>query len=149
LKIYDLRETDAIKLDIFFSKLPSSSWNSKATVSLLRNDSYEIKVIHENEDIIALILSNFIFSECNLLYIGVDPDFQKKGIGGLLIKRLIYDCRVRKIEKIYLEVRKSNQAAIFLYEKYGFNLLGSRKNYYPNGDHREDALLYNFFLGME
>ena len=118
MKIYDLRETDAIKLDIFFSKLPSSSWNSKATVSLLRNDSYEIKVIHENEDIIALILSNFIFSECNLLYIGVDPDFQKKGIGGLLIKRLIYDCRVRKIEKIYLEVRKSNQAAIFLYEKY-------------------------------
>jgi ribosomal-protein-alanine N-acetyltransferase len=38
-----------------------------------------------------------------------------------------------------LEVRPSNQAAIQLYEKFGFGVVSRRKNYYQ--DNREDALL--------
>jgi len=146
LKIYNLENTDISKLDIFFSRLPLSSWNSKTVISLLSNDSYNVKVIHEEKDIIGLILSSLIFSDCNLLYIGVDPNFQKKGLGSSLIKKLILDCESRNIEKIFLEVRKSNLVAISLYERHGFNMVGCRKNYYPNGAYREDALLYNYFL---
>jgi ribosomal-protein-alanine acetyltransferase len=149
LKIYDLKEPDISKLARFFSKLPPSSWNSKTIVSLLRNQSYEIKVIYEYEEIIALILSNFVSNECNLLYIGVVPSSQKKGAGGLLVNNLISDCKARGFEKIQLEVRKNNHSAIFLYEKNGFDLDGLRKNYYPDGDHREDALLYTYYLDKD
>ena len=106
-------------------------------------------LIYPLHEIIALILSNFVSNECNLLYIGVVPSSQKKGAGGLLINNLISDCKARGFEKIQLEVRKNNHSAIFLYEKNGFNLEGLRKNYYPDGDHREDALLYTYYLDKD
>jgi ribosomal-protein-alanine N-acetyltransferase len=45
---------------------------------------------------------------------------------------------------VLLEVRKSNKAAIALYEKYGFKRLGVRKGYYPAANGREDALVLAF-----
>jgi ribosomal-protein-alanine N-acetyltransferase len=45
-------------------------------------------------------------------------------------------------ENAFLEVRVSNQAAIVLYERIGFQQVGLRKQYYPDGDGREDALVY-------
>ena len=43
------------------------------------------------------------------------------------------------VEKVFLEVRKSNSNAIALYEKFGFSVYAERKNYYT--DNGEDALL--------
>jgi ribosomal protein S18 acetylase RimI-like enzyme len=43
------------------------------------------------------------------------------------------------IISIYLEARKSNEAAIALYKKHGFDQVGQRKNYYA--DPAEDAIL--------
>lgn len=43
------------------------------------------------------------------------------------------------VKYITLEVRVSNEAAIGLYEKYGFHSLGTRKGYYQ--DNNEDALI--------
>ena len=42
---------------------------------------------------------------------------------------------------IFLEVRPSNTTARALYEDEGFNELGNRRDYYPAGDSREDALI--------
>ena len=41
-----------------------------------------------------------------------------------------------------LEVRPSNTAAINCYNAAGFNEIGSRKDYYPAANGREDALLF-------
>ncbi|MCG9958445.1 ribosomal-protein-alanine N-acetyltransferase, partial [Pseudomonas aeruginosa] len=41
----------------------------------------------------------------------------------------------------FLEVRASNQAAYRLYERYGFNEIGRRRDYYPAVGGREDALV--------
>ena len=43
---------------------------------------------------------------------------------------------------VFLEVRQSNNPARALYEDEGFNELGNRRDYYPNGDGREDALIF-------
>ena len=45
-------------------------------------------------------------------------------------------------ETMLLEVRPSNTAAINCYNAAGFNEIGSRKDYYPAADGREDALLF-------
>ena len=41
----------------------------------------------------------------------------------------------------FLEVRVSNQSAYRLYERYGFNEIGRRRDYYPTVDGKEDALV--------
>jgi ribosomal-protein-alanine N-acetyltransferase len=57
---------------------------------------------------------------------------------------LIAKARTTRCEVIYLEVRPSNIAALRLYERFGFQQLGIRRDYYPAVTGREDAL----FLGL-
>ena len=49
--------------------------------------------------------------------------------------------RLRDAQEAFLEVRASNQTAARLYERYGFNEIGRRRNYYPAVGGREDALV--------
>jgi ribosomal-protein-alanine N-acetyltransferase len=41
----------------------------------------------------------------------------------------------------FLEVRDSNTAAFRFYERYGFNEIGRRRDYYPAVGGREDAVV--------
>jgi len=79
--------------------------------------------------------------EAHLLNLCVDPDMQGQGLGQLMLDSLIESAKRMHSEMLLLEVRPSNTAAIRLYDKAGFNSVGNRNNYYPDGDGREDALI--------
>jgi ribosomal-protein-alanine N-acetyltransferase len=79
--------------------------------------------------------------EAHIMNICVDPDIQKQGVGAKLLENMIERAR-KKAEKIFLEVRPSNEAAVSLYKRRGFNEIGVRKGYYPAVDgYREDAVM--------
>ncbi len=80
-----------------------------------------------------------ILEEVHITNIAVASDFRRKKIGEKLLRQIINDCYANKAKYITLEVRVSNNAAIKLYEKYGFKSLGTRKGYYQ--DNSEDALI--------
>ena len=80
-----------------------------------------------------------ILEEVHITNIAVSPDFRRQKIGERLLRQIIDDCYKNKAKYITLEVRVSNNAAIKLYEKYGFKSLGTRKGYYQNNN--EDALI--------
>lgn len=70
--------------------------------------------------------------------IAVLPEHRRKGVGKALLQYVINDCQTR-LEFISLEVRVSNDAAISLYNKFGFVEAGRRKRFYTHPD--EDALI--------
>lgn len=70
------------------------------------------------------------FDEGEIVNVAVAPFARKNGIGDVLIKSIKKLAKERKIQKIVLEVRKSNQPAIHLYEKNEFVFVGIRKNFY-------------------
>jgi len=80
--------------------------------------------------------------EEELLLIAVVPKHRGKGLAQLLIDRLFVTARERGAERIYLEMRRGNPAT-HLYEKAGFEPIGTRPNYYrtANGD-RIDAITF-------
>jgi len=80
-----------------------------------------------------------ILEEVHITNIAVSPELRRKKIGERLLQKRIDDCYKNKAKYITLEVRISNEAAISLYEKYGFQSLGTRKGYYQ--DNNEDALI--------
>ena len=80
-----------------------------------------------------------IIDEGHITTIAVKNSHLRKHIGEALIVKIIEDCYTAGIKYLTLEVRVSNQAAIGLYTKYGFNSLGTRKGYYQ--DNNEDALI--------
>jgi len=85
-----------------------------------------------------------ILDEAHLMNIAVAPDLRQQGAGTRLVANLIQESRRESVEVISLEVRVSNLAAIRLYQKFGFQPVGLRKNYYT--DEGEDALLMELEL---
>ena len=79
--------------------------------------------------------------EAHLLNICVRKESRQQGIGRKMLRHLVAIARRHNTEVIFLEVRPSNAAARALYEDDGFNELGNRRDYYPAGDGREDALI--------
>ena len=80
-----------------------------------------------------------IIDEGHLTTIAVKKDYFRQHIGEAIMIKIIEDCYKEGIKYLTLEVRVSNEPAIKLYEKYGFNSLGTRKGYYQ--DNNEDALI--------
>ena len=74
----------------------------------------------------------------HLMNVAVDPVRQRQGIASALLVRL-FDQADKPSEQYTLEVRTSNDAAIRLYERFGFRPAGRRRAYYH--DNREDALI--------
>ncbi|ACB52724.1 ribosomal-protein-alanine acetyltransferase [Crocosphaera subtropica ATCC 51142] len=80
-----------------------------------------------------------ILEEAHITLLMIDPQYQGQGLGQLLLYGLLRDAVNRKLERATLEVRVSNQPALSLYRKFGFQVAGQRKGYYKQTG--EDALV--------
>ena len=83
-----------------------------------------------------------VVDEAHLLNFCVAPTWQRRGLGARLLNWSIETARGSGFSALLLEVRPSNENALRLYERFGFELIGRRKNYYPAPQRgREDALV--------
>lgn len=80
-----------------------------------------------------------ILEEAHITSVAVHPEFQGYHIAHALLCTMLDQCLEQKINWITLEVKETNIRAQNLYEKFGFSVLGRRKNYYQAD--RKDALI--------
>jgi len=99
-------------------KTEISSPNSVCFVAVLENK------------VIGHVSMRHIIDEGHINNIAVSKNNRQNGVGSLLLNTLINAAVERNITALTLEVRASNTAAISLYQKYGFETYGYRKNYY-------------------
>lgn len=83
-----------------------------------------------------------VFEEMELLTVAVAKSARRSGVGRQMIKYLLDYAKEHHAERILLEVRASNAAAMGLYESFGFEKIGMRKGYYQKP--KEDAILYEW-----
>ena len=98
--------------------------------------------------IVGFYLAELVVDEFTLHNICVYPEVQGKGFGKVLLNHFIAKAESLGAVQLWLEVRESNVGAIALYEQQGFCVAGTRRNYYPAKDGREDALLMGLALGF-
>ena len=77
--------------------------------------------------------------ESELLAIAVAEEFQQTGLGKILFNAGKNELQNRGAEKLFLEVRESNEKAKKFYQNLGAVFIGTRTKYYKNG---ESAILY-------
>ena len=92
----------------------------------------------ENGRLVGYLVCSRYDTVWHLMNVAVDPARRREGIASILIAHL-FDTADRPHEQYTLEVRESNDAAIALYERFGFRGAGHRRAYYH--DNREDALI--------
>ena len=74
-----------------------------------------------------------------MMNIAVTPQYRRQGVAQALVEALVAHLKERENISLTLEVRVSNDPAIRLYTKMGFQQVGRRPRYYHNP--REDALI--------
>jgi ribosomal-protein-alanine N-acetyltransferase len=89
--------------------------------------------------ILAYACLRLTLDEIHLLKIAVAPRWRRRGVATGLLDYCFGLAQRRDARKVYLEVRRSNGSAIELYNKIGFQIIGTRPKYYT--DTGEDALM--------
>ena len=115
----------------------SLPWSEKSLEEELTNDGAIFLVAMEDEKVVGYMGANFIMDEGYITNIAVTEKYRKKGIGSKLLQKMCEEAYKRNLSFLTLEVRISNEKAINLYKKFGFDYLGIRKNFYEKP--REDG----------
>ncbi len=69
-----------------------------------------------------------------VMTIGVDPEYQRLGVGRELLRALVDRSRQLGASAVLLEVRVDNEPALALYRAFGFEQIGRRRRYYQPED---------------
>ncbi|MEE1502972.1 MAG: ribosomal protein S18-alanine N-acetyltransferase [Acutalibacteraceae bacterium] len=122
----------------------SSPWSEDGLKSELDNNFARFFVAFSGETIAGYIGSHNVLGEVYITNVAVFPEFRRNGVGKALVELLANEMKAENADFVTLEVRKSNQNAISLYEKCGFQKVGERRNFYEKPI--EDAILMTYFI---
>lgn len=108
----------------------SLPWSEKSFEESIGLSHTIFLVAEQKQQILGYCGMYQVFDEGDITNIAVLPEYRGMGIAGRLLEALFGYSAERGIADITLEVRESNAPAIHLYEKYGFERVGIRKNFY-------------------
>ena len=138
----DLPEVMAVERASF-----PNPWHEVTFRGEIQNEgiSFPLVAIEPTERrVVGYIIFWRIQDEIQINNIAVHPDFRGLGIGEEILREVLDKVRAEGAVFTSLEVRVSNGPARALYEKLGFEIIGSRKDYYVNP--AEDALVLGLNL---
>jgi [ribosomal protein S18]-alanine N-acetyltransferase len=132
----DVEEVVSLEASSFLHPWP----RKEVLYELHENPCALVYVAEEKGTIVGYIDFMITFDSATISRLAVAALTRKKGVGTLLLTRLLEICCAQKeepVEWVTLEVRRSNEAALALYKKNGFREVTVKKGYYDDG---EDAI---------
>ena len=131
----DIDSVSQLEADCFFDPWPKS----QIEYEIKENPCSVCLVAEEDNQIVGYIDFMITFDSATINRVAVSPSFRNKGLGFTLLEEMKNICKLQEDEVswITLEVRASNESAIRLYEKNGYERITVKKKYYKDG---EDAI---------
>ena len=140
INICPMKESDFPQVIEIEQKSFADPWSIKSFYSEIQENPYALYLVaYSQERLVAYIGGWLITDELHITNLAVDPEQRGKGLAKKLLDEMIEISREEGMNKATLEVRISNSAAINLYRKNGFAIVGRRTKYYANN--QEDALI--------
>jgi ribosomal-protein-alanine N-acetyltransferase len=134
LELSDLSAIEAIE-----QKAYPTPWSRSMFASELAKPTSICLGAFEGRDLVGYVINSRYVDAWHIMNVAVDPEHQRRGVASALLERLFELTHDDERRGYTLEVRVSNEDAIRLYEKLGFESRGIRRGYYT--DNREDALI--------
>lgn len=125
LNILHLDDLIAVENDAF-----STPWSREGFEKEIENELAYYWVALVDNKVIGYMGMWYIIDEGHITNIAVHSDYRGQGIGKKILEHGITKAVEKGIDAITLEVRPSNKAAISLYEQFGFEVVGRRRDYY-------------------
>jgi [ribosomal protein S18]-alanine N-acetyltransferase len=125
----DMAAISAIEAVTFPDPWPRSALAHEA----LQNSYCSASVIEQDGEVAGYAFCWVVFEQAHLINIAIAPGRRGEGFGEALLVHVLRQARAQGAEAMHLEVREANEAAIGLYIKYGFEILGRKDKYYGDG----------------
>ena len=105
-------------------------------------------VLIVEDQVVGYLVFDCLFEISQILAIGVDPKYQRKGLAKQVLMQYVETQRAAGTAELLLEVATTNQAAIALYVSLGFSRVGLRRGYYqePESGIKTDALVLKLMI---
>ncbi len=140
LALRPMLEDDLAEIICIEEKAYTHPW----TIGIFRDClrvGYHCQVLEQNNEILGYAVMSEAVGEAHILNVCVRTQAQGNGFGRVMVNDLLDAARRMSADIMLLEVRPSNRIALNLYHNMGFCEVGTRKNYYPSHNGREDALI--------
>ena len=130
VKFKDLNEIHKLEQSIF----NEDAFTLDLIKELINNNTFFFKLERGKikKDLIGIIIAiKDKADRINVINFFVNPMYQRKGYGSLLLKHVIYNAKqLNEIKKIVLNVNVNNTQAIRLYKSFNFKKVQKIDNYY-------------------
>ncbi len=130
----DLEQVCAIECDNF-----SMPWSRQSFLDSIHNSDHIYLVAEQQQQIVGYCGIWGIVGEGQITNVSVKKAFQRQGIAKALLGACLEKGKKMGLISYTLEVRESNSSAIALYETFGFEQAGIRKNFYDKP--KENAII--------
>ena len=138
IEIRDMTSSDLGKVLEIEYKCFIAPWNKDQVLYELNENKFaHLAVIVSDNVVVGFYDYWHTFDSATIAQIAVEPMYQRHKFGSQLLEEIIKDAKAKKVRTITLEVRRNNEKAVNLYQKYGFMTTLTKEKYYSNGD---DAL---------
>lgn len=117
----------------------SRPWTEEGLSAELSNNTAHFLAARNDSDVVGYMGFHAILDEGYVANIAVLPQYRRMGVAAALLNEAIKRSGELGLSFLSLEVRCSNEAAIALYEKFGFAAVGRRRRFYSAPT--EDALI--------
>ncbi|HEY3447860.1 MAG TPA: ribosomal protein S18-alanine N-acetyltransferase [Myxococcales bacterium] len=118
-------------------------WSTELFARELEHDWSTVLVAEETLPqglrIVGFVIFWLVHDEIHVLNVATDPAERGRGIARALLDECFAQGKAKGAHLATLEVRRSNESALRLYDRYGFRRVGVRPNYYA--DEGEDAIV--------
>ncbi|MDZ4166063.1 MAG: ribosomal protein S18-alanine N-acetyltransferase [Smithellaceae bacterium] len=149
LEIYEMAAADLPEVLAIENAAFAAPWSERMFQGELKSQLSCCRVARVRQGggmVLAGYLIAWIYAgEVHIHNLAVKDEFRRQSVASLLVRDMLDQAGEQEAKRVFLEVRRSNAAAIGLYEKTGFRVRGIRKGYYRETD--EDALVMGLELG--
>ena len=126
----------------------SRPWSKRMLGEELENQCAAFLVAEdENGTVLGYAGLLVMLDEGYITNVAVFPEYRRLGVAAKIIDVYMNFAAANDLAFLTLEVRPSNEAAIALYRRFGFEEVGRRKNYYDLP--KEDALILTRYFDKE
>lgn len=137
--IREMQKADLSQVCVIEKENFSLPWSEKSFEDSMGREDTVFLVALQGEMVVGYVGCYCIAGEGEITNVAVKESHRKMGIGGTLLEELYKKGKSLDTTEFFLEVRKSNEAAISLYTRQGFVKEGIRKNFYEQPV--EDAVI--------
>jgi [ribosomal protein S18]-alanine N-acetyltransferase len=139
VKVRDMTHDDIDDVVALENACYTVPWSEATFRGLLRRRDADMIVLHSGSEIVGYAAFWAVLDQGELGNVAIAARWRGRGLGAQLVAEIIRRAARRGVREVFLEVRPLNDAARKLYERFGFAMVGRRRNYYQ--EPVEDALV--------